>query len=71
MSTGEPSVLMNGQQGSGDRAVPYFCPFCGEEDLRPVPDRHWHCRSCLRLFSLAFHGLRHHASDETTSGSPR
>jgi transposase-like protein len=48
-------------------AVPYVCPFCGEEDLRPtdLPARHggagnvagWHCRSCLRLFSLTFHGL--------------
>jgi transposase-like protein len=47
---------------SGSRAVPYVCPFCGEEDLRPAesssggPPR-WHCRSCLRLFSLTFHGL--------------
>ena len=52
---------------TGQRAVPYVCPFCGEEDLRPttVPDTAgaqagkacWHCRSCLRLFSVAFHGL--------------
>ena len=45
----------------GSRAVPYVCPFCGEEDLRPAdePDgaARWHCRSCLRLFSLTFHGL--------------
>jgi len=58
------------------RATPYLCPFCGEEDLRPVEPPHaasagasaepppvasaeprWHCRSCLRLFSLTFHGL--------------
>jgi transposase-like protein len=43
------------------RAVPYVCPFCGEEDLRPAETAEgkaaWHCRSCLRLFSLSFHGL--------------
>jgi ribosomal protein L37AE/L43A len=42
------------------RAVPYLCPFCGEEDLRPADHEGrpvWHCRSCLRLFSLTFHGL--------------
>jgi hypothetical protein len=49
----------------GGRAVPYFCPFCAEEDLRPVASGEvpgltrggWHCRSCLRIFSLSFHGL--------------
>lgn len=41
----------------GSRAVPYVCPFCGEEDLRPADRGGWHCRSCLRLFSLTFHGL--------------
>ncbi len=40
------------------RAVPYVCPFCGEQDLRPVEDGGWHCRSCLRVFSIGFHGLR-------------
>jgi transposase-like protein len=53
---------------SGSRAVPYVCPFCGEEDLRPAegPDGRprWHCRSCLRLFSLSFHGL---AAPESSS----
>jgi transposase-like protein len=53
---------------AGARATPYLCPFCGEEDLRPVEppagttagasaEPRWHCRSCLRLFSLTFHGL--------------
>ncbi len=47
------------------RAVPYLCPFCGEEDLRPVAGGDvpgltrggWHCRGCLRVFSLSFHGV--------------
>jgi hypothetical protein len=51
----------DGHPGNGhpgvQRAVPYVCPFCAEEDLRPADDGRWHCRSCLRLFSVAFHGL--------------
>ena len=41
------------------RAVPFHCPFCGDEDLRPHGERHgeWECRSCLRAFSLKFLGL--------------
>ena len=50
---------------AAQRAVPYCCPFCSEEDLRPVPSGAvpglsrggWHCRSCLRIFSLTFHGV--------------
>ncbi|MEJ7756844.1 MAG: hypothetical protein WKF83_11460 [Nocardioidaceae bacterium] len=41
------------------RAVPFHCPYCAEEDLRPHGDRHgaWECRACLRAFSLSFIGL--------------
>ena len=39
------------------RAVPYACPFCAEEDLRPVEQGRWHCRSCLRVFAVQFFGL--------------
>jgi len=41
------------------RAVPFHCPFCGDEDLRPHGEHHgeWECRSCLRAFSLKFLGL--------------
>jgi predicted RNA-binding Zn-ribbon protein involved in translation (DUF1610 family) len=44
------------------RAVPFYCPFCGEEDLRPHADEHgaslgWHCRSCTRVFTLKLVGL--------------
>jgi ribosomal protein L37AE/L43A len=45
------------------RAVPFHCPFCAEEDLRPVPAGRWHCRSCLRVFSIEFHGV--HSSLES------
>lgn len=46
-----------GSPDGGSRAVPYVCPFCGEEDLRPTESGPWHCRSCLRLFTVTFHGL--------------
>jgi ribosomal protein L37AE/L43A len=42
-----------------ERAAPLYCPYCGEEDLRPHQDRHgaWECRGCARVFSLKFLGL--------------
>lgn len=48
--------------GGGERAVPYHCPFCAEEDLRPHGTTHgaWHCRTCLRVFSVRFLGLAEH-----------
>jgi transcription elongation factor Elf1 len=45
------------------RAVPFHCPFCGGEDLRPhetdqgSPHGTWECRECLRAFSLRLLGL--------------
>ena len=44
------------------RAVPYYCPYCGDEDLRPheteegSPHGTWECRACLRAFSLKMLG---------------
>ncbi len=45
-----------------ERAVPFHCPYCAEEDLRPhVPEEGpghgaWECHACLRAFSLKFLG---------------
>jgi transcription elongation factor Elf1 len=45
------------------RAVPFHCPYCGDEDLRPhevaegAGHGAWECRSCLRAFSLRMLGL--------------
>ena len=41
------------------RAVPFYCPYCGEEDLEPqgAADGEWHCRSCTRTFQLRFAGI--------------
>jgi hypothetical protein len=35
-------------------AAPLYCPFCGEEDLRPVEDdaSAWSCRACAHVFSV-------------------
>ncbi len=41
------------------RAVPFYCPFCGEEDLRPHEASHgaWRCGHCRRVFSLKLVGI--------------
>jgi hypothetical protein len=46
-----------------ERAVPFYCPYCGEEDLRPaeqterVPHGAWYCASCLRTFGVKMIGI--------------
>ncbi|MEU8681739.1 hypothetical protein [Streptomyces sp. NPDC048611] len=47
-----------------ERAAPFYCPYCGDEDLRPSeeasPPRQgaaWECRACSRAFRLKFLGL--------------
>jgi transposase-like protein len=56
------------------RAVPFHCPYCGDEDLRPHEPEdgaghgQWECRSCLRAFKLTMIGqLRPPASVSTES----
>jgi len=45
------------------RAVPYHCPYCGDEFLRPHEaddgpgHGQWECRACLRAFSLKMLGM--------------
>ena len=57
---------------TGERVVPYHCPFCAEEDLRPAGSTHgaWHCRSCLRVFSVRFHGIAPLTDSSTPGGTP-
>jgi ribosomal protein L37AE/L43A len=40
--------------GGGERQVPFFCPYCGEETLRPAgaDAGGWTCESCTRTFTL-------------------
>lgn len=50
---------MSAASGAGERAVPYYCPFCAGEDLHPADETHgrWECRTCARVFALRFVGL--------------
>lgn len=43
----------------GERAAPFYCPYCGEEDIRPEGEGHgdWRCSSCARLWRLRYLGL--------------
>jgi ribosomal protein L37AE/L43A len=40
-------------------ASPFYCPFCGDEDLRPhtAAREAWLCRGCTRVFTLTLIGL--------------
>ena len=46
-----------------ERAVPFHCPYCGDENLWPHEPAEgtghgaWECRSCLRAFKLSMLGL--------------
>ncbi|GAA3384318.1 hypothetical protein [Cryptosporangium minutisporangium] len=42
-----------------ERAAPFFCPYCGEEDIRPEGEHHgqWRCDACLRVWTLKYVGL--------------
>ncbi|WP_196255843.1 hypothetical protein ACN26Y_12485 [Micromonospora sp. WMMD558] len=44
---------------SDSRSVPLYCPYCGEEDLRPSEAGHgaWECHACARVFTVRFTGL--------------
>jgi len=45
---------------NGERAVPYHCPYCADEDLRPLgaTPGAWHCRTCTRTFSVKYLGMQ-------------
>ncbi|TCP54891.1 hypothetical protein EV191_102100 [Tamaricihabitans halophyticus] len=42
-----------------ERAVPFYCPYCGEEDLRPEPEPRnaWRCADCRRVFTVQLVGV--------------
>jgi predicted RNA-binding Zn-ribbon protein involved in translation (DUF1610 family) len=46
-----PSTAAAG--GDTPRAVPFYCPFCGEQDIRPADPAGWRCESCERVFELS------------------
>ena len=41
-----------------ERAVPFYCPYCGEEDLRPEEGGGWLCTDCRRVFAVTLSGLK-------------
>ncbi|MEU4093420.1 hypothetical protein [Streptomyces sp. NPDC026673] len=56
-----------------ERAAPFYCPYCGDEDLHPAEQGHgaWECRSCNRAFQLKFLGLLARGlRTETPEGGP-
>ncbi|MBO0776374.1 MAG: hypothetical protein J2P34_08655 [Actinobacteria bacterium] len=48
-----------GTGGQTERQVPFYCPYCGEEDIRPAGAAAggWQCASCARAFELRFTGV--------------
>ncbi|WP_018830641.1 hypothetical protein [Salinispora tropica] len=44
---------------SDTRSAPLYCPYCGEEDLRPSETGHggWACHACARVFTVRLQGL--------------
>lgn len=54
-----------------ERAAPFHCPYCGDEDLRPGEQGHgaWECAACSRAFQLKFLGLL--APATRSADSPR
>jgi len=44
---------------STSHAVPFHCPYCADENLRPHGESHgeWECRACQRAFRLSYIGI--------------
>jgi len=44
---------------AAERSVPYYCPYCAGEDLRPneAGPGAWECRECTRVFSVKLIGM--------------
>jgi transposase-like protein len=60
------------------RAVPFHCPYCASEDLRPHETDEgsghgaWECHSCLRAFKVSMIGqLRPPATATRATGGRR
>jgi transposase-like protein len=40
---------------SGGRAQPFYCPYCGEQDIRPAEqDKTYRCKTCDRTWKLEY-----------------
>ncbi|MET9497179.1 hypothetical protein [Streptomyces sp. NPDC006552] len=59
-----------------ERAAPFYCPYCGDEDLRPSEAEGtghgaWECAACNRAFQLKFLGLLSRGIRRTEGGGER
>jgi transposase-like protein len=62
---------------SGGRGIPFHCPYCGDENLRPSEEGSagggsgggaaWECHACLRAFKLSMIGMIPRPSVPSTS----
>jgi hypothetical protein len=53
---GAPDALA---ASAGGRAQPFYCPYCGETDIRPAEGQaEYHCQICDRLWRLSYQGLQ-------------
>jgi predicted RNA-binding Zn-ribbon protein involved in translation (DUF1610 family) len=47
-----------GSPSAGSRAQPFYCPYCGETDIRPEEGHgEYHCETCDRLWRLSYQGM--------------
>lgn len=58
---------------STQRATPFHCPYCAEEDLLPREDAAaaWLCGACRRVFTVTFVGLSLAETTRSTAGTGR
>lgn len=62
---------------SGGRGIPFHCPYCGDENLRPSEEGPedargaWECHACLRAFSLRMLGMIPRPSSAPTEPDDR
>lgn len=57
-----------------ERAAPFHCPYCGDEDLRPGEQGGhgtWECGACNRAFQLKFLGLLARGLERSDTGGDR
>jgi len=56
---------------SESRLPPFYCPYCGEEDIRPFGERHgdWRCAACRRVWALRYIGTARSADQPTVESS--
>jgi hypothetical protein len=59
---------MSAQDSATPRAVPFYCPFCGEQDIRPADPSGYRCEVCDRRWELRLLGVGlgagEHAEDQ-------